>query len=118
MLNPSDVIIVEGILVFAASQRLRDLMDLKVFVDADADLRLARRVERDIRDRGRSLDGVLEQYMRFVRPSQNNYVGRCACRTANLRVWHNKSVFGAVVWGGGTVFVIVCVTSSSLISPF
>src|SRR5512136_80203 len=66
-IDPQPVILVEGILIFA-DRRLRDLMDVKIFVDADADLRLIRRLERDIGERGRSVESVLAQYQRTVRP--------------------------------------------------
>jgi len=65
---PSDVILVEGILVFYFP-RMRDLFHLKLFVDTDADTRLARRVRRDIRDRGRDLEHVLHQYTTLVKPA-------------------------------------------------
>jgi len=69
----ADVILFEGILAFY-TQELRDAMDLKLFVDTDADTRLSRRVMRDINERGRQLDGVLRQYERFVKPSFEDYI--------------------------------------------
>jgi uridine kinase len=69
-----DLIIVEGILVFVWPE-LASLMDLRIFVDAPADLRLLRRVRRDIADRGRDLDSVLDQYRETVRPMHEAYVG-------------------------------------------
>lgn len=72
-LPPGDVVIVEGILIFF-SQSLRDMMDMKIFVDTDADVRLARRIRRDIKERGRDLEGVLSQYERFVKPSFDDYI--------------------------------------------
>ncbi|XP_072971634.1 uridine/cytidine kinase UKL1, chloroplastic-like isoform X4 [Typha angustifolia] len=71
--NASDVIILEGILVFH-DQRVRDLMDMKIFVDADADVRLTRRIRRDTVERGRDIDSVLEQYGRFVKPAFDDFV--------------------------------------------
>eukprot|EP00092_Neocalanus_flemingeri_P080843 GFUD01100895.1.p1 GENE.GFUD01100895.1~~GFUD01100895.1.p1 ORF type:complete len:202 (-),score=53.30 GFUD01100895.1:63-668(-) len=65
---PSDVVLVEGILVFYYPT-LRDLFDLKLFVDTDPDTRLARRVLRDIEERGRDLDQVLHQYTTLVKPA-------------------------------------------------
>eukprot|EP00092_Neocalanus_flemingeri_P015527 GFUD01016808.1.p1 GENE.GFUD01016808.1~~GFUD01016808.1.p1 ORF type:complete len:241 (-),score=64.79 GFUD01016808.1:119-841(-) len=65
---PSDVVLVEGILVFYYAT-LRDLFDLKLFVDTDPDTRLARRVLRDIEERGRDLDQVLHQYTTLVKPA-------------------------------------------------
>jgi len=71
--NASDVIILEGILVFH-DQRVRDLMDMKIFVDTDADIRLARRIRRDTVERGRDVISVLEQYGRFVKPAFDDFV--------------------------------------------
>jgi uridine kinase len=71
--DPAPVVIVEGILVLADSG-LRAVMDLKVFVDTDPDLRLARRLERDIRERGRTTESVLTQYMTTVRPMHLEFV--------------------------------------------
>ncbi len=70
---PTRVIIVDGILVLAESE-LRKRMDIRVFVDTDADVRMIRRLERDIADRGRSLDSVLAQYRKTVRPMHLEFV--------------------------------------------
>jgi len=70
---PKSVIIVEGILIFE-DQALRDLMDIKIFVDTDADVRLCRRIKRDVNKRGRSLESVLEQYQTTVKPMHEKYV--------------------------------------------
>ena len=70
---PEKVIIVEGILIFENKQ-LRDLMDVKVFVDTDADVRLCRRIVRDVRERGRTLESVVEQYQNTVKPMHEQYV--------------------------------------------
>ena len=70
---PKSVIIVEGILIFE-TQELRDLMDIKIFVDTDADVRLCRRIKRDVNKRGRSLESVLEQYQTTVKPMHEKYV--------------------------------------------
>lgn len=67
------VILIEGILVLA-HQKLRDTMDIKVFVDTDADIRLIRRLTRDVSERGRSLESVVEQYLSTVRPMHQQYV--------------------------------------------
>jgi uridine kinase len=64
---PSHVIVLEGILVLE-NPRLRDLMDMKIFVDTDADVRLLRRLRRDMTERGRTFESVLEQYLSTVRP--------------------------------------------------
>ena len=70
---PLPVIIVEGILIFYDAQ-MRRLMDLKIFVDCDADVRFIRRLERDIRERGRRVESVMEQYMTTVRPMHLQFV--------------------------------------------
>ena len=71
--NPSRIIIVEGILIFE-NEDLRNLMDIRIFVDADADIRLCRRVKRDVNKRGRSLESVLSQYQQTVKPMYEKYV--------------------------------------------
>lgn len=71
--EPARVVIVEGILVLADAD-LRPHLDLKIFVDTDADLRLARRIQRDIDERGRNLDSVLSQYFSTVRPMHLEFV--------------------------------------------
>ena len=70
---PKKVIIVEGILIFE-DQPLRDLMDIRIFVDTDADVRLCRRIKRDVNKRGRTLESVLEQYQTTVKPMHEKYV--------------------------------------------
>ena len=72
-LIPRKVIIVEGILIFE-NEALRNLMDIKIFVDADADVRLCRRIKRDVNKRGRSLESVLAQYQETVKPMHERYV--------------------------------------------
>jgi uridine kinase len=71
--EPADVIIVEGILILE-NRRLRDLMDLRLFVDTDADIRFIRRLRRDILERGRSLQSVVDQYLSTVRPMHLEFV--------------------------------------------
>ncbi|NOZ50426.1 MAG: uridine kinase [Chloroflexi bacterium] len=71
--NPSPVILVEGILVFA-DEELRDLMDIKIFVDTDADIRFIRRLLRDLHERGRTVESVIEQYQTTVRPMHLKFV--------------------------------------------
>ena len=71
--KPSKVIIVDGILIFE-NKELRDLMDIKVFVDTDADVRLARRIVRDVSERGRSMESVIDQYATTVKPMHEMYV--------------------------------------------
>lgn len=68
-----EIVIFEGILALY-DERLRDLFDLKIFVDADADVRLARRIRRDMADRGRDLSGILQQYEQFVKPATESFV--------------------------------------------
>jgi uridine kinase len=72
-IEPRQVIIVEGILIFE-NEALRDLMDIRIFVDTDADVRLCRRIKRDVRDRGRTLESVIEQYQTTVKPMHEKYV--------------------------------------------
>ncbi len=72
-ITPSAVIIVEGILIFE-NEALRNLMDIRIFVDADADVRLCRRIKRDVNKRGRSLESVLSQYQQTVKPMHELYV--------------------------------------------
>lgn len=71
--EPKDVIIVEGILVLE-DERLRDLMDMKLFVDTDSDLRIIRRIQRDIQERGRTIESVIDQYTSAVRPMHNMFI--------------------------------------------
>ena len=72
-IEPKQVIIIEGILIFA-DEALRDLMDIKIFVDTDADIRLCRRIKRDVNKRGRTLESVLTQYQETVKPMHEKYV--------------------------------------------
>lgn len=71
--KPAKVIIVEGILIFE-NKELCDLMDIKIFVDTDADVRILRRIVRDVRDRGRSLESVVNQYINTVKPMHEEFV--------------------------------------------
>ncbi|MFJ7826869.1 uridine kinase [Psychrobacillus sp. OK028] len=72
-IEPKDVIILEGILVLE-DERLRNMMNIKLFVDTDADLRIIRRILRDINDRGRTVDSVVDQYLHVVRPMHNQFI--------------------------------------------
>ena len=72
-IDPNPVIIVEGILIFE-NQPLRELMDIRIFVDTDADVRLCRRIKRDVTKRGRTLESVLTQYQQTVKPMHEKYV--------------------------------------------
>ncbi len=70
---PGQVVILEGLLLFAL-QELRELLDVKIFVDTDADIRILRRIRRDTRERGRSLESVMDQYENSVRPMHLEFV--------------------------------------------
>lgn len=71
--DPKQVIIVEGILIFE-NKELRDMCDIKVFVDTDADVRIIRRIMRDVKERGRSLDSVVDQYLNTVKLMHDEFV--------------------------------------------
>ena len=70
---PTRVIIVEGILIYADQELVREI-DVKIFVDADADVRILRRIQRDVQERGRSLDSVISQYLTTVKPMHEQFV--------------------------------------------
>lgn len=71
--EPRRVVLVEGILIFVDKQ-LRDMMDIKLYVDTDADMRFIRRLQRDMRERGRTLESVIQQYLETVRPMHLEFV--------------------------------------------
>lgn len=73
VVKPSNIILLEGILVLA-DERLRDQMDIKIFVEADADERILRRVVRDVKERGRDIDNIVDQYLSTVKPMHYLYV--------------------------------------------
>ena len=73
LVESRDIVILEGILLYE-DPRIRDLLDIKVFVDTDPDVRVIRRIQRDMKYRGRSLDSVIEQYMTTVRPAHLQFV--------------------------------------------
>ena len=73
IVQPKKIIVIDGILILE-NQALRELMDIKIFVDADADERLIRRIKRDTMERGRSLSSVLEQYRNSVKPMHDQFV--------------------------------------------
>ena len=89
--EPRDVIILEGILILD-DKRLRDLMDIKVYVDTDDDIRIIRRIERDINERARTLDWVISQYLATVKPMFHHveptkrYADNCSRRWANRAI--------------------------------
>ncbi|MFC1887584.1 uridine kinase [Candidatus Cloacimonadota bacterium] len=72
-LKPSKIVIVEGILIYE-NKRLREMMDIKIFVDTDPDIRILRRINRDMVERGRTLDSVIDQYKSTVRPMHIEFV--------------------------------------------
>jgi uridine kinase len=72
-IEPKDVIIVEGILILE-DERLRNVMDIKLFVETDADIRIIRRMVRDIKERGRSIESVIDQYVSIVRPMHMQFI--------------------------------------------
>lgn len=71
--EPKDIILLEGILIFAEPS-IRELCDIRIFVDTDADVRIIRRILRDMKERGRSLDAIILQYMSGVRPAHEHFV--------------------------------------------
>lgn len=73
VIKPTKVLVIEGILIFA-DKRLCNQMDIKIFVDTDADVRILRRIIRDVKKRGRSLDSVVNQYLDTVKPMHEQYV--------------------------------------------
>ena len=91
VIHPAKVIIVEGILIFQSRELCRE-MDIKIYVDTDADVRILRRIMRDVRDRGRSLDSVVSQYLNTVKPMHEQFV-EPSKRNADIIVpegGHNK----------------------------
>ncbi|KDD72502.1 phosphoribulokinase/uridine kinase, partial [Helicosporidium sp. ATCC 50920] len=87
---PADVVVIEGILVLAIPA-IRDLLHMKIFVDTDDDVRLARRIQRDVAERGREIGGVLEQYTRFVKPSFDGFVAPSRRHADVIIPWHSSS---------------------------
>ncbi len=95
---PADVVVIDGILLFVEPQ-VRDLCDVKVFVDADADIRLIRRIRRDIARRGRPLEEILDQYVKTVQPMHLQFV-EPSKRYADVivpRGGHNTVAIGMIV---------------------
>ena len=72
-LDAKPVIIVEGIMIFE-NEQLRNMMDIRIFVDTDADVRICRRIKRDVQKRGRTVESVIEQYQKTVKPMHEKYV--------------------------------------------
>ncbi|MBE0449604.1 MAG: uridine kinase [Clostridia bacterium] len=73
LVHPREIIILEGIMILE-DKRLRKLMDIKIFVDTDADVRIVRRITRDINERGRTLESVIEQYLTTVKPAHEQFI--------------------------------------------
>lgn len=71
--EPKDIVVLEGIMILE-DEKLRNLMDIKIFVDTDADVRIVRRITRDINERGRTLQSVIEQYLNTVRPAHLQFI--------------------------------------------
>ena len=97
-IRPSKVLIIEGILIFA-DKRLCDLMDIKIYVDTDSDVRILRRIVRDVRDRGRSLESVVNQYLSTVKPMHEQFV-EPSKRNADIIIpegGHNTVAFDMVM---------------------
>lgn len=95
---PAKIIIVEGILIFE-NETLCDMMDMKLYVDADADVRILRRIVRDVHERGRSLDSVITQYLRTVKPMHEQFV-EPSKRRADIIIpqgGHNQAAMGMVM---------------------
>ena len=72
-IRPTSVVIVEGLLIFQ-NPELRELMDIKIFVDTDADVRILRRILRDVQERGRTIESVVEQYLTTVKPMHEQFI--------------------------------------------
>ena len=83
LIRPSKVVIVEGILIFQ-DPRLREMLDIKIFVETDADVRILRRALRDVRDRGRTLESVITQYLRPSSPCTSSSLSRAASMPISL----------------------------------
>ena len=72
-ISPKDIIIVEGIMIFE-DEELRDKLDIKIYVDTEDDIRILRRIQRDIKERGRTVDSVIEQYLSTVKPAHDQFI--------------------------------------------
>jgi uridine kinase len=97
-LDSAKVIVVEGILLFE-NQDLVDMLDIKIFVDTDADVRILRRLVRDVKERGRNLDSVVKQYLTTVKPMHERFV-EPSKRLADVIVpvgGHNDVAFNMII---------------------
>lgn len=98
IVEPTEIIIVEGILVLE-EKKIRDLLDIKIYVDTDADVRIIRRLVRDIKERGRTLDSVINQYLNVVRPMHMQFI-EPSKRYADIIIpegGHNKVAIDIIV---------------------
>lgn len=98
IVEPTEIIIVEGILVLE-EKKIRDLLDIKIYVDTDADVRIIRRLVRDINERGRTLDSVINQYLNVVRPMHMQFI-EPSKRYADIIIpegGHNKVAIDIIV---------------------
>lgn len=98
IIEPTEIIIIEGILVLEEKE-IRDLLDIKIYVDTDADVRIIRRLVRDIKERGRSLDSVINQYLNVVRPMHMQFI-EPSKRYADIIIpegGHNKVAIDIIV---------------------
>lgn len=91
ILDPAPIILVEGILLFAIPE-VRDLFDLKIFIDTDDDIRLMRRLERDLQERGRDFESVKTQYLATVKPMHNKFVDPTKAQ-ADVVIWGTNENF-------------------------
>ena len=95
--EPKDVIILEGILILE-DPRLCELMDIKLFVDTDADLRILRRMQRDIKERGRTMDSVIDQYVNVVRQCTINLLSLLRNLRILLSLKVDKTTLQLILW--------------------
>jgi len=93
--EPADVVIIEGILVLHMEE-IRGLLNMRIFVDTDDDVRLARRIQRDVTCRGRDVAGVIEQYTKFVKPAFDQYIGPSRRNADVIIPWHATSNIVAI----------------------
>jgi len=96
--EPGDVLIVEGILILATDE-IRELLDMKIYIDTDDDIRFIRRLKRDILERGRSVESVIDQYLRTVRPMHLEFVEKSKRRADIILPWRdfNTAAVGMVI---------------------
>lgn len=87
-----DIVIVEGIMILE-DEELRNKLDIKIYVDTEDDLRILRRIQRDIKERGRTVDSVIEQYLTTVKPAHDQFIEpyKKICRYNNTRRWTKRS---------------------------